>query len=86
MPTSEAEKIIKALFDYAKERRQEGVRDFGEIMSGFRNSLVYMDCNGGFSKKFVKLIKDFLATDPIYQRRLFDNEIRFKSAGSSPCS
>ncbi|MDH5811838.1 MAG: hypothetical protein QXO54_05700 [Candidatus Methanomethylicaceae archaeon] len=80
MPPSEAEKIIKALFEYAKERRQNGVRDFGEIMSGFRDSLADMDCNGGFSKKFVKLIKDFLATDPLYQRRLFDDEIRIQSA------
>ena len=80
MPPSEAEKIIKALFDYAKERREEGIRDFGEIMSGFRYSLNNMDCNGGFSKKFVKLIKDFLATDPLYQRRLFDEKIRLQNA------
>lgn len=70
MPPSEAEKIIKALFDYAKERRGEGVRDFGEIMSGFRNSLVRSECDGSFSKRFVKLVRDFLATDPLYQRRL----------------
>ncbi len=72
MPPSEAEKLLKALFDYARERREEGIRDFGEIVSGFRNSLIDMDCNGGISKKFVKLIKDFLATDPLYQRKLTD--------------
>lgn len=80
MPSSEAEKIIKALFEYAKERREEGVRDFGEIMSGFRNSLVFLDFNGGFSKKLVKLIKEFLATDPLYQKRLFDEEVSLQSA------
>ncbi|MCQ5361798.1 MAG: hypothetical protein HA492_05940 [Candidatus Verstraetearchaeota archaeon] len=80
MPPSEAEKLLKALFDYAKERREEGVRDFGEILSGFRNSLIDLDCNGGISKKFVKLIKDFLATDPLYQRRLTDEKAKLQGA------
>lgn len=70
MPPSEAEKLIKALFDYAKERREIGVRDFAEIMSGFRNFIVKSECDGTFSKKFIKLVRDFLATDPIYQQRL----------------
>ncbi|MGQ9760214.1 MAG: hypothetical protein ACUVQ5_06600 [Candidatus Methanomethylicaceae archaeon] len=48
MPPSEAEKIIKTLVDYAKERREVGVRDFGEIMSGIRNFIVKSECDGTF--------------------------------------
>jgi len=71
MPASEAERLIKEMFEYARESRASGAGDFGEIMAGFRKKL--MDEDGGegtFSKKFLRLIKEFQATDPRYQRRL----------------
>jgi len=70
---SEADKLLRALLDYAKRRREEGVYDFTQIMyeyskyvlpafpSNSRNSLV---------KRFNNSIKEYVLTDPRYQTKL----------------
>jgi len=71
MPSSEAERLIKDMFEYARARRESGTGDFGEIMAGFRKRLVEEGgVEGNFSKRFLRLIKEFLATDPRYQKKL----------------
>lgn len=73
---SEADKLFKSLFQYARERRDEGVYDFTEILSGFYRDVLspnYSSDNSSRSnlaKRFMNLIKEYVATDPRYQSRL----------------
>ena len=72
----EARKLLREFFDYADELRYKGVFDVTEIADGFyRNELrVYLEENGNkgslFLKKFMKIAKQFVETDPRYQSRL----------------
>lgn len=70
MPSSEAEKVIKDFFDHAMKCRLKGINDFGEILFRYAMTAERSGSNGGFSKKFVRMARDFVATDPRYQRRL----------------
>ncbi len=71
MPSSDAEKVIREFFAYAIERRRDGVSDFAAIVEGFKKAL---QADGGrdsaFSRKILKIIRDFLAADPKYQKSL----------------
>lgn len=70
---SEADRLLRALLDYARRRRDEGVYDFTQItyeyskyvlpefLSNPRNSLV---------RRFNSMIRDYVATDPRYQSKL----------------
>jgi hypothetical protein len=71
MASSDAERLLKDLFDYAKESRKAGIFDFSEIISGFRRKLGEIDASENpFAKKFIKNAKEFLASDPKYQTKL----------------
>lgn len=72
MPSSDAEKVIREFFAYAIERRRDGVMDFAAIVEGFRRVLqADSSRDGAVSRKVLKIMREFLATDPKYQKRLF---------------
>ncbi|MGQ9719445.1 MAG: hypothetical protein ACUVWK_06395 [Nitrososphaerales archaeon] len=62
--------------DYAKIKRDEGVYDFTEILSGFYKQLLnhgYADdanTTNTFTKRFMKLVKAYVETDPRHQSRM----------------
>jgi hypothetical protein len=71
MTSSDAERLLKDLFDYAKESRKAGIFDFSEIISGFCRKLGEINASeNAFTKKFIKNAKGFLASDPKYQTKL----------------
>jgi hypothetical protein len=72
LPSSDAENVIREFFAYAIERRRDGVMDFAAIVEGFRRALQGDSSkDGAFSRKVLKIMREFLATDPKYQKRLF---------------
>jgi len=56
LPASDAEKTIKEFFDYAIQRRRDGVMDFAAIVDGFRKVLQSDEGKeGAFSKRALKI-------------------------------
>jgi len=71
LPSPDAEKLIREFFAYAIERRSDGVIDFAAIVEGFRMALQSNSSrDGAASRKVLKIMREFLATDPRYQKRL----------------
>jgi len=71
--SSEADKLLKALFDYARRRREEGVYDFTQIMHEYSKYVLpefLADGRNNFAKRFNSMIKGYVITDPRYQSRL----------------
>ncbi len=71
--TSEADKILKALFEYARRRREEGVYDFTQIMNEYGKYVLpefLSNSRNSFAKRLNIMIKEYVATDPRYQTRL----------------
>ncbi len=71
--SSEADKLLKALFDYARRRREEGVYDFTQIMHEYSKYVLpefLENSKNSLAKKFNNMIRDYVATDPRYQSRL----------------
>ena len=66
--------MLKQLFEYATVERDKGIRDFTEIISGFyaRVNFAHDDNSQGnsFTKRFTKMMKEYVETDPKYQSRL----------------
>jgi len=62
--------------DYARIKRDEGVYDFTEVLAGFYKQLLdssYTDeatSKNTFTKRFIKLVKEYVETDPRYQGRM----------------
>ncbi len=71
--SSEADKLLKALFDYARRRREEGVYDFTQIMHEYSKYVLpefLSNSRNSFAKRFNSIIREFVMTDPRYQSRL----------------
>jgi len=68
--------------DYAKTKRDKGIYDFTEILSGFCKQLLdrgYTDevnNRNSFTKRFMKLVKEYVGTDPRYQSRMDQYALR----------
>ncbi len=76
---SEADKLLKALFEYARRRREEGVYDFTQIMHEYSKYVLpeFLENSGNaLSKRFNAMIREYVATDPRYQSKLdvFQNQ------------
>ncbi|MEM3538448.1 MAG: hypothetical protein QW193_04380 [Nitrososphaerales archaeon] len=73
---SEADKLFKSLLNYAKVKRDEGVYDFTEILAGFYKRLLNhgydneANSKNAFTKRFMKLVKEYVETDPRYQSKM----------------
>ena len=70
---SEADRLLKALFHYAKRRRDEGVYDFTQIMHEYSKYVLpefLENSRNTFSKKFNYMIREYVATDPRCQSKL----------------
>ncbi|MEM3128642.1 MAG: hypothetical protein QW769_06520 [Nitrososphaerales archaeon] len=65
---------MKALFDYARRRRDEGVYDFTQIMHEYSKyvlpEFLSENSRNNLAKRFNCMIKEYVATDPRYQTRL----------------
>jgi hypothetical protein len=73
--SSEADKLLKALFDYARRRRDEGVYDFTQIMYEYSKYVLpefLENSRNSLAKRFNVMIREYVATDPRYQRKLED--------------
>lgn len=71
--TSEADKLLKALFEYARRRREEGVYDFTQIMHEYDKYVLpefLENSKNALGKRFNVMIREYVATDPRYQKRL----------------
>ncbi len=71
--SSEADKLLKALFDYARRRREEGVYDFTQIMHEYSKYVLpefLENPRNVLGKRFNCMIREYVATDPRYQTRL----------------
>ena len=70
---SEADRLFKALFDYADEIRGRNVYDFTEIVGGFYKRLASERDNpdrNPITKRIMALMKNYVDTDPRYQMRI----------------
>lgn len=71
--SSEADKLLKALFEYARCRREEGVYDFTQIMHEYSKYILsefLSDSRNSIAKRFNAMIREYVATDPRYQSKL----------------
>ena len=74
--SAECSKLVRTLLSYARERREEGIHDFTEILSCFyRDVLTTRDSDdvssrGLYHKRFIKQMKEFIETDPRYQSKM----------------
>ena len=71
---SEADRLLRSLFQYAAKRREEGVYDLTRILSGYLNeylnSDVVMSGRNNFAKRLREMAKVYVETDPRYQSRI----------------
>lgn len=70
---SEADRLLKSLFQYARKRRDEGVSDFTDILNGFYHERLLDSMNDGrnaITKRFCSLVKEYVETDPRYQKKM----------------
>lgn len=70
---SEADKLLRALLDYARRRRDEGVYDFTQIMHEYSKYMLpefLLNTKNSIAKRFYTMIKDYVLTDSRYQTRL----------------
>lgn len=70
---SEANRLLKALFDYARRRREGGVYDFTQIMHEYGKYVLpeFMEnSKNALGKRFNTMIREYVATDPRYQSKL----------------
>jgi len=71
---NEADKLLKGLFEYARERREEGQHDFTLIVKEYSRSVllpeVHRTGKNTLAKRFYEMIKEYAETDPRYQARL----------------
>jgi hypothetical protein len=71
--SSEADKLLRALFDYAKRRREDGVYDFTQIMYEYSKYVLpefLENSKNTLGKRFNVMIREYVVTDPRYQRKL----------------
>ena len=71
--SSEADKLLKALFDYARRRRDEGVHDFTQIMHEYSKYVLpefLSSSKNNLAKRFNDTIREYVTTDPRYQTKL----------------
>lgn len=71
---SEADKLMKVLFDYARRRREEEVFDFTQLLHEYAKYVLpeFLTAKNNFAKRLNTMIREYVATDPRYQRRLED--------------
>jgi hypothetical protein len=70
---SEADRLLRALFDYARRRRDEGVYDFTQIMHEYSKYVLpefLSSSRNSLSRHLDNMIRVYVATDPRYQSRL----------------
>ena len=70
---SEADRLLRALLDYARRRREEGVHDFTQIMYEYSKYVLpefLENSKNALGKRFNAMIREYVATDPRYQRKL----------------
>ena len=70
---SEADRLFKALFEYAGEMRVRNVYDFTELVNGFYKRLASERDNSdrnSITKRVMVLMKNYVDTDPRYQMRI----------------
>lgn len=63
---------MKQLFEYAVGARDRGMYDFTEIIGGFYRKLdsEYSSTRNSFTNRLLKIMKDYIETDPRAQLRL----------------
>ncbi len=62
---SEADKLLKALFDYARRRREEGINDFTHIMHEYSKYVLpelLSNSKNNLAKRFNNLIREYVVT------------------------
>jgi hypothetical protein len=73
---AEYHRLVKTLFAYAHEKREEGVCDFTEVLVQFHADVLrpleeeYRDGRDSHGKRFVGLVKQYIQTDPRRQSRI----------------
>ncbi len=63
--SSETDKLLKALFDYTRRRREEGVYDFTQIMDEYSKCVLpkfLENSKNTLGKRFNVMIKGYVAT------------------------
>ena len=60
---SEADRLIKQLFEYASSERDRGVYDFTRVISGFYRTLNPEDNTKNFTNRLLKMMKDYVETE-----------------------
>ncbi len=71
--SSEGDKLLKALFDYARRRREEGVYDFTQIMDEYTKYVLpefLSNSKNSLAKRLNYMIREYVATDPRYQMKI----------------
>ena len=80
---SEADSLMKQLFEYAVRERDRGVYDFTEIISGFyrKLDLEYNDIptRNSFTNRLLRIMKEYVEIDPRFQGRM-DNYLSKSAA------
>lgn len=68
-----AYKLLNALFEYARQRRDEGINDFTQIMDEYSRYVLpeFAEHSGNLlTKQLNEMIRHYVATDPRYQSKL----------------
>lgn len=71
--SSEADKLLKAFFEYTRRRRDAGIYDFTQIVHEYSKYVLpefLSSQRNSLAKRFNSMIREHVATDPRYQSRL----------------
>ena len=70
---SGADRLLRALLDYARRIREEGVYDFTQITHEYNKYVLpefLSNPKNSLAKRFNSMIREYVSTDPKYQSKL----------------
>ena len=70
---SEVDKLLRALLDYARRRREEGVYDFTQVIHEYSKYVLpefLSNPRNSGAKRFGTMIGEYVVTDPRYQMKI----------------
>lgn len=68
---NEADRLLRSIMEYASVKREEGVKDFMDIMESYAKEFLPGHTSfSGSAIRYSNVIREYLKKDPVVQRKL----------------